>query len=36
MILSWGVDVEVVEPGWLRNDIATELKKAHTVYRTKK
>ena len=34
-LLSWG-DVEVIEPIWLRNDIATELKKAYTLYRTKK
>ena len=35
-LLSWGVDVEVIEPIWLRNDIATELKKVYTLYRTKK
>jgi len=35
-LLSWGVTVEVIEPVWLRNDIAKELKKAYNIYRTKK
>ena len=32
-IISWGADVEVVEPDWLRKDIAEELLQAYNIYR---